>query len=154
MGQDKVLDFCNYWKYKFHIVSYLREILFLLVVPTHCWLFLGLMRSLGTVIQVGRPPWGTHSPTIRSWLSSIKFSLMKWVSSSLKVVDTVLFLRLRPTGGFERTGQLCLAGLVKSVENARWLSPTDDPRPQRHLPFDGRLTSPSSANSTSGLQRF
>ena len=136
---------------QFHIVSYLREILFLLVVPTDCWLFRGLMRSLGTVIQVGRPPWGTHSPTISS---SMMFSLINWVSSSLKLVDTFLFLRLCPTGGFERTGQLSLAGLVKSVENARWLLPTDDPRPQRHFAFRRPLTSPSSANSTSWLQHF
>ena len=104
IGQDKVLDFCNFCK---GIVSYLREILLLLVVPMHCWLFRGLMRSLGTVIQVGRPPWGTHSPTI---IISMMFSLINRVSSSLKDVDRTLFLRLRPTGGFERTGQLSLAG--------------------------------------------
>ena len=76
-------------------------------------MLLGL-NSLGMVRQVGNPPWGTQSPTSRSiFMASLLMLIHLFTCTSLRA--------FRPTGGFERTGRLTLAGLVKTpVENGSY----------------------------------
>ena len=76
-------------------------------------MLLGL-NSLGMVRQVGNPPWGTQSPTSRSIMASLLMLIHLFTCcTSLRA--------FRPTGGFERTGRLTLAGLVKTpVENGSY----------------------------------
>ena len=75
-------------------------------------MLLGL-NSLGMVRQVGSPPWGTQSPTSKSIMASLLMLIHLFTCTSLRA--------FRPSGGFERTGRLTLAGLVKTpVENGSY----------------------------------
>ena len=79
-------------------------------------MLLGL-NSLGMVRQVGNPPWGTQSPTSRSIMASLLMLIHLFTCfTSLRA--------FRPSGGFERTGRLTLAGLVKTPTGGKWLLPT------------------------------